>query len=479
MFIRARKTKITTIKESIVVGLFERGLSELKLLDQALQGQLRKSLKNGSLSTELGSITRFLPSNSLKATEVIIVGLGEKKKTEDDYREAFKKLSKELTKDAYVYVDSFTSRTFDAATIGRFLAEEFVLTTYVFDQLKSQPKVKKEFDLYYYSEVNIEPVIDQAVIVCKAANNTRTLVNLPHNYMNSIHLAEYAKDLAKKYKLSCKIYEKPEIEALGMTAFLAVNQGSEIPPKLIVLKYQGKKKWEDPLCLVGKGLTFDTGGYNIKQNSKNMKSDMGGAATVLGVIEAAAALELEENILLIIASTDNMISEKAYVPDDVITAANGTTIEIFSTDAEGRLTLADALWFAQTKEQATRIIDYATLTGAVIVALGGYTGVFSNSRSMVNQFLNAAEKAHELAWELPIGPFFHKAIKGKVADIDNAGTRMGGASAAAAFLEHFVEEGTKWVHCDIAGTATDSDNFGTGAMVRTTIEFIQAEKKGL
>jgi len=478
MFVRARKTKISTIKESIVVGLFERGLNELKPLDVALKGYLRKSLKNGTLSAELNTITRFQPSVGLKATEVIVVGLGEKKKTESEYREVFKKLSKELSKDAYIFIDSFVSRTFEASSIGQLLAEEFVLTTYVFDQLKSKPKAKKEFDLYYYSQANIEQAVNKAVTVCSAANNTRTLVNLPHNYMNSIHMAEYAKDLAKKYKLDCKIYEKPEIEALGMTAFLAVNQGSEIPPKLIVLKYQGKDTWEDPLCLIGKGLTFDTGGYNIKPNSKNMKSDMGGAATVLGVIEAAAALELKENILLIIATTDNMISEKAYVPDDVITAANGTTIEIFSTDAEGRLTLADALWFAQTKENATRIIDYATLTGAVIVALGGYTGVFSNSRSMVNQFLNAAEKANELAWELPIGPFFQKAIKGKVADIDNAGTRMGGASAAAAFLEYFVEEGTKWVHCDIAGTATDSDNFGTGAMVRTTIEFIQAEKKG-
>ena len=478
MFIRARKLKITTIKESIVVGLFERGINELTPFDQALKGSIRKSLKNGVVSAELGAITRIVPTSNVKAPEIIIVGLGEKKKLESDYRDAFKKLAKELSRDSYLFIDTFVSRTYGAEKIGKFLAEEYVLTTYVFDQLKSKPKAKKEFDLYYYSATNIEEAVTEGVLVSQAANNTRTLVNYPHNYMNSVHLAAYAEQLAKQYKLDCKIYDKPEIEALGMTAFLAVNQGSSVPPKLIVLKYQGKDTWEDPLCLIGKGLTFDTGGYNIKPNSKNMKSDMGGAATVLGVIEAAAALKLKENILLIIASTDNMISANAYVPDDVITAANGTTIEIFSTDAEGRLTLADAIWFAQTKEQATRIIDYATLTGAVIVALGGYTGVFSNSRSMVNQFLQAAEKAHELAWELPIGPFFQKAIKGKIADIDNAGTRMGGASAAAAFLEAFVEDGTKWVHCDIAGTATNAENFGTGAMVRTTIEFIKDEKKG-
>lgn len=478
MFVRARKLKTENIKETIVVGCFDRGINDIGFLDQAVNGYIRKSLKSGILSTSLGEINKFQPTSKLAAPEIIVVGLGEKKKTESEYRELFQTLSKTLSRDAYMFLDTFASRSFNTSQIARLFAEEFVLTRYKFDQLKSKPKPAVEFDVYYYSQDNVESEVNEGIIISNAANSAKTLVNLPHNYLTSVHLADYAVSLAKRLKLNCKVYEKPEIEALGMTAFLAVNQGSSVPPKLIVMKYQGKEKWEDPLALVGKGLTFDTGGYNLKPNSKNMKSDMGGAATVLGVLEAAATMKLKENIVLIIASTDNMVSAEAFVPDDVITAANGKTIEIFSTDAEGRLTLADALWFAQTKEQSTRIVDFATLTGAVIVALGKYTGVFSNSRSMVNQFLQAAEQASELAWELPIGPFFKKSIQGKVADIDNAGTRNGGASAAAAFLEEFIEPTTKWVHCDIAGSATDNDNFGTGAMVRTTIQFIRTMEKG-
>lgn len=478
MFIQAKKTSIQSIKETIVVGCFDKGLSSLSSLDDALGGYVKKSLKSGILSTSFGEINRFQPTSGLAAPEVLVVGLGDKKKTESEYRELFQKVTKALKRDVYLFVDSFVSKSLKVTEVASLLAEEFVLTSYKFDQLKSTAKPAVAINVYYYSQTDLTSEIADAVIISTGANSAKTLVNLPHNYLNSVHLADYAVKLAKRLKLEYKIYDKPEIEALGMTAFLAVNQGSSVPPKLIVIKYQGKKKWSDPIALVGKGLTFDTGGYNIKQNSKNMKSDMGGAATVLGTLEAAATLKLKENIVLIIASTDNMVSAEAFVPDDVVTAANGKTIEIFSTDAEGRLTLADALWFAQTKEGASRIIDFATLTGAVIVAIGKYTGVFSNSKSMVNQFLQAAEQTNELAWELPIGPFFKKAIQGKVADIDNAGTRSGGASAAAAFLEEFIEPKTKWVHCDIAGSATDSDNFGTGAMVRTTIQFLRSNEKG-
>lgn len=478
MLIQAKKTKLEKIKQTIVVGCYEQGINGISFLDEALGGYLRNSIQTGVFSTAFGKINRFQPTVGLAASEILVVGLGDKKKTEDEYRELFQKVTKELSRDTYLFIDTFVSRAYKAPRVAAFFAEEFILTSYKFDQLKSSPKQTAKFDVYYYSQEDVESQVAEAITIGTAANSTKTLVNLPHNYLNSVQLADYSIALAKRLKLDIKVYDKPEIEALGMTAFLAVNLGSSVPPKLIVIKYQGKKTWKDPIALVGKGLTFDTGGYNLKTNSKNMKSDMGGAATVLGVLEAAATLKLKENIVLIIASTDNMVSAEAFVPDDVVTAANGKTIEIFSTDAEGRLTLADALWFAQTKEGSSRIIDFATLTGAVVVALGKYTGVFSNSRSMVNQFLQAAEHAHELAWELPIGPVFKKAIQGKVADIDNAGTRSGGASAAAAFLEEFVEPKTKWVHCDIAGSATDSDNFGTGAMVRTTIQFLRSNEKG-
>lgn len=476
MFKQGKKKRIESVEGLLVVGLFNKGLKDLSFLGEELSALLSRQLKKGYLSSEKGSIQTLLLPGQFKASGLVLVGLGDRKKTPEEYREVFAGLAKALKQDAVVYLDTFSGASpIDA--VAKYFAEEITSAMYVFDQLKSKPSPRKEISITYISSKNVSSIIDAGYIVGQAMNSAKTLVNLPHNLLNSIDLANYASDLAKKYGIKAKIYDKPEIEKMGMTAFLAVNQGSSIPPKLIVLKYQGLSKWENPVTLIGKGLTFDTGGYNIKTNSKNMKSDMGGAATVLGVIEAAAALKLKVNILLVIASTDNMISGDAYVPDDVITAANGKTIEIFSTDAEGRLTLADALWFAQTKEKADHIIDFATLTGAVVVALGGYTGVFTNNRKMVKQYLDAAAREQELAWELPIGDFFMKAIKGKIADIDNAGTRAGGASAAAAFLQEFVEPKTKWVHCDIAGSATDGNNFGTGAMVRTTLEYIRQLEK--
>lgn len=476
MFKQGKKKNIESIEGLLVVGLFNKGLKELSFLGDELSSLLSRQLKKGSLSSDKGSIQTLLLPGQYKSSGLVLVGLGEKKKTAEEYREVFSSLAKALKQDAVVYLDTLVGSS-SISEVAKYFAEELTSSTYVFDQLKSKPAPRKQISITYISSKNVSSIIDQGYIVGSAMNSAKTLVNLPHNLLNSIDLANYASDLAKKHGIKVKIYDKPEIEKMGMTAFLAVNQGSSIPPKLIVLKYQGLTKWENPITLIGKGLTFDTGGYNIKTNSKNMKSDMGGAATVLGVMEAAASIKLKVNILLVIASTDNMISGDAFVPDDVITAANGKTIEIFSTDAEGRLTLADALWFAQTKEKADHIIDFATLTGAVVVALGGYTGVFTNNRKMVKQYLDAAAREQELAWELPIGDFFVKAIKGKVADIDNAGTRAGGASAAAAFLQEFVEPKTKWVHCDIAGSATDSNNFGTGAMVRTTLEYIRQFEK--
>ena len=476
MFKKGKAKQIESIQEVIVVGLFDKGIKDLSFLGSDLSSLLERKLKNKSLSSSKGDIQTLLLPRPYHSPGLVIVGLGDKKKPQQEYREVFQSIAKSMTQDVTVFLDSFIGSS-KISVVAKLFAEEVTSSKYVFDQLKSKPTPRKDISITYISSKDISSIIDQGFVVGSAMNSAKTLVNLPHNLLNSIDLANYASDLAKKYGINAKIYDKPEIEKMGMTAFLAVNQGSAIPPKLIVLKYQGLAKWSDPITLVGKGLTFDTGGYNIKTNSKNMKCDMGGAATVLGVIEAAAALKLKVNILLVIASTDNMISGDAFVPDDVITAANGKTIEIFSTDAEGRLTLADALWFAQNKEKATHIIDFATLTGAVVVALGGYTGVFTNNRKMIKQYLDSAEREQELAWELPIGDFFVKAIKGKVADIDNAGTRAGGASAAAAFLQEFIEPGTKWVHCDIAGTATDSNNFGTGSMVRTTLEYIRQFEK--
>ena len=265
-----------------------------------------------------------------------------------------------------------------------------------------------------------------------------------------------------------------------MGAFLGVNKGSTSEPKLIHITYQGKDDFNDPLALIGKALMFDTGGYSLKQSMVNMKDDMGGAATVIGVLEACVKNNLKVNLQIVICATDNRINGEALLPDDVLTAMNKKTIEVISTDAEGRLTLADALTYAQ-KEGSKKIIDLATLTGAVVVALGDYTtGAFTNDQQMVDKIIEAGNQEQESIWQLPITDFIREQVRAtKVADIKNSTGRGAGASSAAAFLEEFVEEGSKWVHLDIAGTAfrtspAYNEFYGaTGAMVKTLYNYLR------
>ncbi|MDD3191278.1 MAG: leucyl aminopeptidase, partial [Bacilli bacterium] len=256
-------------------------------------------------------------------------------------------------------------------------------------------------------------------------------------------------------------------------------QGSTAEPQLIHLSFQNSEKPEK-VGLVGKGVMFDTGGYSLKQTMNNMKDDMGGAATVIGIMEALARNDVKVNVEAIICATDNRIDGKALLPDDVLTAMNKKTIEIVSTDAEGRLTLADALCYAQ-KEGCKKVIDLATLTGAVVVALGDYTtGIFGNNDEMIEKIIASGKKTNEDIWHLPITDHIRKQVRSsKVADLTNSTGRNMGASGAAAFLEEFVEEGTKWVHLDIAGTIFHTspsyqEAYGaSGVMVKTLYEYLK------
>ncbi len=475
MFARVKRLNYQTVKNNLVVGVFEKD-HKLDALDQALEGYVSKAIKKGIIKAKPGKVTVIHGLNTLRAEKVIFVGMGKSKDvTRDSARKAFKALAKEIEANDLIVLDTFENTSMEIELIAELLAETVVINKYVFDQLKSDKKEKTELTLKYNCSKEQNEAFNRGYVLGTATNSAKTLVNLPHNYMNAVHMADYAVALGERLNIDVQIIDKPEIEELGMTAYLAVNQGSLIPPKLIYMKYQGKETWEDPIALVGKGLTFDTGGYNLKPNSKNMKTDMGGSAAVLGAIEAIAALGLKENVMVIIAATDNMIGKEAYLPDDVITAANGKTIEIFSTDAEGRLTLADALWFAQ-KEGAKRIVDVATLTGACVVALGTYyTGGFTNTKPFIHKLEKVSIECDEPVWHMPIGNHFKEAIKGKVADINNAGVRAGGASGAAAFLQEFIEDKTKWIHLDIAGTASPTDKGPTGVMVRTLTKLVEKE----
>lgn len=313
----------------------------------------------------------------------------------------------------------------------------------------------------------------------------RDLVNEPANVMTPSALAQAAKDVCDKNNIKCTIYDKAGCEELGLGAFLSVAQASDEEPQFIVMEYNGRATDEEKIALIGKGLCYDTGGYNLKPgpSMKGMHGDMGGAAAVIGAMQAIAAAKLGINVTAIIPACENMISGKANKPGDIVTSFSGKTIEIGNTDAEGRLALVDAISYAIKECGASSIVDIATLTGACVVALGDrYTGVFSNSEDLMSKIVQGSILAGENIWRLPLGDQEYDDInKSEVADINNCG-KGAGAIAAARFLNEFVER-KPWVHLDIAGSseaAEDKEIFskgGTGAGAMLLYEFVKAMEK--
>lgn len=374
-----------------------------------------------------------------------------------------------LEKDNLILVDTFESKNF--LKMMQNMSEKLITLNYEFNQFKTK-KEDKIKNFYYFGESKIYDVVKKGFVYGESINKCKDLVNTPYNYLNALDLADYAKKLERYDNITVDIYNKKQIEEMNMGAYLGVNKGSKEEPRLICVKYKGKKEFTDPVALVGKGVMYDTGGYSLKtpQSMPGMKVDMAGAAAVISAIEAIARLKPEENVMAIVAATDNRIGDGAIVPDDILTAADGQTIEIISTDAEGRLTLADAVWFAQ-KEGAKKVIDTATLTGAMVAALGfDLTGAFTNNKKFLEGFKSASEKTNEPIWEMPITKTYRKELKSKVADMTNKGGRYAGASIAAAFIERFINKETEWIHLDIAGTSVNTKTGATGVMVKTFTE---------
>ncbi len=431
----------------------------VKEINDLLDGKLVK------LTTEPFTTIHML--EKLKATKIYVVNF----KDLDDLKKRnkiFKSISG-LKGDNCIIVDSFENDSY--LEIMQDLSEKILTDNYVFNKFKSK-KEEMNKDFYYYGETAIYDTVKKGFVYGECMNHARDLVNTPYNYLNASDLANYAKDLEKHDNITVTIYNKNEIEDMNMGAYLGVNKGSIDEPKLILVKYQGQETFTNPTALVGKGVMYDTGGYSLKtpQGMPGMKVDMAGSAAVLGAIEAIARLKLKANVMAIVAATDNRIGDGAIVPDDILTAASGKTIEIISTDAEGRLTLADAVWFAQ-KEGAKKVIDTATLTGAEVAALGHeFTGAFTNDKEFLKELMDASVKTKEKVWEMPISSGYRKLIESKVADIKNTGGRLAGASTAAAFIEEFIEKDTKWIHLDIAGTASLEKVGATGVMVKTFTE---------
>lgn len=433
-----------------------------------------------------GSIGGVFPDLN---SNLIYLGLGEKEHFDREiFKEAVYKLgrfflNKEITEISF----DDNSLELDKKDYIYNIVNSLILAGYNFDYYKSE-KTK-----YNIENINLpasfnsyEKNMEELVKVIDAQSFARDLVNLRSNDIYPETLANKAKEELSKYGVDVKIYEEDQIRQMGLTAFLQVAKGSDNKPRFIVMEYLKANDDQKPLVFVGKGLTYDSGGYSIKSSDgmKEMNSDMGGSATVIGALKAIASNNLKVNVVGIVAACENSISGRAYKPGDVIKARNGMTIEVDNTDAEGRITLADAVNYGVTEYKPQMIIDLATLTGAVLVALGEtYTGAITNNQEAMDEVLKAAKETDEKIWQLPNDNFLRKYNNSEVADIKNSGGRLAGSITAGQFVGAFIED-YPWVHLDIAGTAYLSKAQGpyqegaTGVQVKTLYQLAKnkAEK---
>jgi leucyl aminopeptidase len=355
---------------------------------------------------------------------------------------------------------------------------------YQFGQLKSSAASKQPASALEKMEFVANSALDateqkQGIASGQAIANgmavAKTLGNLPGNFCTPTHLAKEAQRIGKALKFKVEILERKQIQALKMGSFLSVAQGSDEPPKLIVMHYQGASAKHAPIALVGKGITFDTGGISLKPGAEmdEMKYDMCGAASVIGTFQAVAQMKLKVNLVGVIPACENMPSGTATRPGDIFTSMSGQTIEVLNTDAEGRLVLCDALTFVQ-RFKPSAIVDIATLTGACIIALGHHhSGLFSNTDALAHELLDAGRQSGDTCWRMPLGSEYADLLKSNFADIANIGGRAGGSITAACFLEKFVG-GCEWAHLDIAGTAWKSGaaKGSTGRPVPLLVQFV-------
>ena len=447
-------------------------------VDAASGGAIAVLLKRGDLAGKVGQTLLLQALPNLKAERVLLVGAGKERELSDrQYRKLVSSVLGSLKSlgggDAVLALGDLAVKGRDAHGKARLLVETLADGLYVFDRFKSQkadaPKLKK---ITLLADKADAPAVEQGARQAQAIANgmalTRDLGNLPPNLCHPSFLADEAKALAKAHKnLKVEVLDEKKLRELGMGAFLAVAQGSEQPPRLIVLQYNGGKKDEAPYALVGKGITFDTGGISLKPGlgMDEMKFDMCGAASVFGTFRAVLELQLPINLVGLLACAENMPSGRATRPGDIVTTMSGQTVEILNTDAEGRLVLCDTLTYAERfKPQA--VVDIATLTGACIVALGANTsGLMGNNDALVRQLLKAGEHADDRAWQLPLFDEYQEQLDSPFADIANIGGPKAGTITAGCFLSRFAKK-YHWAHLDIAGTAWISGGKDKGATGR-------------
>ena len=473
-----------------IVNLFE-GVEHpggaTQAVDQALDGAISRLIAEGEIKGKLNEVTIIHTLGRMEPARAVVVGLGKQKDfTMDRIRgvmaEACKSLRKLGAERIATIVHGSGIGDIDPQKGAQAIVEGTILGLYTFERHKTkEPEHRELKELLIVDRdegkiPNLEQGVLRGKILAQATAFARDLVNEPANQMTPSDLVQAAQEVAETWNLELEVLDREQMEQLGMGALLGVAQGSRQPPKFIVLSYRGADSSQSPLGLIGKGVTFDSGGISIKpaEGMGDMKGDMAGGAVAIAAMRAIAELKPRLNVTALIPATENLPSGTALKPGDVLKAMNGKTIEVVTTDAEGRLVLADALCYGR-KLGLSPMIDVATLTGACHVALGDFcTGAFTNSQELADRVIKAGEECGERIWQLPMYEEYKEQNKSDVADIKNSGGRYGGAITAAQFLAEFAED-TPWVHLDIAGTAqAEKDRTylvkgATGVMVRTLV----------
>jgi leucyl aminopeptidase len=481
--ISAVKKPLQTKTDVLVVFVPEgRGSSGLDDAD-ALDDLIAQLAVDGDFKAKPGSSLLLYRPDGIAARRLLLVGLAAKPELRD-WKKAVQAAANALKGAAAAQAYLVSAHGLD--TLAELVPPLFSEAFYRFDATKTiDPKDQFKLDTVHLAALGgsasldaAKAALNRAVAVATGVRLTCELANLPANHCTPTHLAETAQQMAKHHDLGCKVLDRKDMEKLGMGALLAVAQGSAQPPKFIVLEYRGAGKKDAPHVLVGKGVTFDTGGISLKPGLEmdEMKFDMSGAASVLGAFEAIARIKPKLNVVGLIPTTENMPGGHAVKPGDVVTSMSGQTIEILNTDAEGRLILCDALTYAK-RFKPQSVVDIATLTGACVIALGKVnSGLFSPDDALANALLDAGHSTLDPCWRMPLEEDYAEALKSNFADVGNIGGRPAGAITAACFLWRFTKD-YRWAHLDIAGTAwTSGQNKGaTGRPVPLLVRYLLSQ----
>jgi len=428
-------------------------------------------------------------SDRIKSKRLLLAGLGKEGKV--SMEKVRKVCSSVISKAKSLKLENLAislpkiKRLSDTET-AKAIVEASVLADYRFDKYKKDKKYKEIKELTLLGKPKLKDVVNETTLICDNTNFVRDLVNEPGTAMNPLKITEIARNVAKQTNIKFTLLEEKQLKKLGLNLIVSVGRGSKYSPRMVILEYLGNKKDKNKIALVGKGITFDTGGINLKPSGyiETMKYDKTGAVTVLGIMKTLAELKVKKNVIGVIPLCENMIGPESYKPGDIVKSYSGKTIEVNNTDAEGRLQLADALAYAEKKYKPSLIIDIATLTGATLIIFGEYAAsMISNNDNLASRMFQAGEKTYERVWRLPLYDEYMEEMKGEITDVKNLGYKgtyggYAGVLTASAFLKNFIEK-TPWIHLDIGGTGWyEKTRYytlkgGTGWGVRLLVEFIK------